>query len=122
MLSGVWETTYMGAAITMQINQSGSAVFGVMRITGLGGKTDEYHFNGTMGYDGTLRAEHHSGHVFQGRLTEDRRLVGVLNTRFGRSINVDFSPNGNTPPETLPGLDRKPSSADRKPPGTASAP
>jgi tetratricopeptide (TPR) repeat protein len=92
-LSGTWHATYMGVQITLEASCSGSAVSGVMRINGLGGKTDVYHFTGTVDYEGNIRATHHSGHSFQGRLAEGRRLVGVLNTRFGKTIPVDLAPH-----------------------------
>lgn len=92
-LSGTWQTSHMGAQITLEINQSGSILSGVMRISGLGGKTDVYHFTGSMDYDGGIRVAHHSGHVFEGRMTEGRRLVGVLTTKYGKSIPVDFGPH-----------------------------
>jgi hypothetical protein len=92
-LSGKWETTYMGARITMDLSHAGGNLSGIMNIRNAFGKNDTYHFEGTLGHEGTIRATHHSGHLFEGRIADNGHIAGVLTTKLGRTIPVDFSPN-----------------------------
>lgn len=91
-LSGKWETTYKGVHISLEIQHSGASISGVLRTHGPFGQNNTYHFTGTAGYDGTIKASHKSGHSFQGRVTEDGRVVGTVTTRFGTTIPIDFAP------------------------------
>ena len=83
----------MGARITLEVSHSGTDLSGIMQVNGPFGKGDTYHFRGTVGYEGAIRATHHSGHLFEGRITENGRIVGVLTTKFGKTVPVDFSPH-----------------------------
>ncbi len=88
-LSGTWEGSYMGSRLKIQFTQSGRNVNGVLRIEGRAGIEDVYHFTGT--YDrGNIVASHSDGHHFQGKLTENRRLVGVVTTSKGAKFNLDL--------------------------------
>lgn len=91
-LSGKWEATYRGVQITLDVSQTGTSLSGVLKVHGPFGKESTYHFTGTAGYDGSIRVAHHSGHAFEGRATDDGRLVGTLTTRFGTSFPIDFAP------------------------------
>jgi Flp pilus assembly protein TadD len=90
-LSGRWDTTYRGARITMDVSHAGTTLSGIMHIHGPFGKDDTYHFNGTVDYEGNIRAAHHSGHLFEGRIGDNGRIAGVLTTKFGTTIPIDFS-------------------------------
>lgn len=90
-LTGTWETTYLGARIFVELEHHGHGIAGVLRIRGPFGKHDEYHFTGTV-RDGIVKAEHHTGHRFQGRIIDDRRLEGVLTTREGKTFPVRIPP------------------------------
>ncbi len=92
-LSGKWEATYRGARITLEISHSGTDLSGIMKIHGPFGRDHTYHFRGTMGYDGTIRATHFSGHRFEGRITDTGSIVGTVTTKFGTTIPIDFSPH-----------------------------
>ncbi|MGO9117046.1 MAG: tetratricopeptide repeat protein [Desulfomonilaceae bacterium] len=88
-LSGTWEGSYMGSRLKIQFQQSGRNVNGVLRVEGRAGIEDVYHFNGT--YDrGNIVASHSDGHNFRGKLTDDRRLVGVVTTSKGTKFNLDL--------------------------------
>jgi tetratricopeptide (TPR) repeat protein len=88
-LSGTWEGSYMGSRLSIKFQQSGRNVNGVLRIQGRAGIEDVYHFSGT--YDrGNIVASHSDGHHFHGRLTGDRRLVGVVTTSKGAKFNLDL--------------------------------
>jgi tetratricopeptide (TPR) repeat protein len=85
-----WDGTYLGARIRMQCQLAGQAMKGVLRIQSPMGKEDVYHFTGSF-ENGNVRASHGDGHVFRGKLTQDRRLVGTLTTADGRTIPVTLS-------------------------------
>jgi tetratricopeptide (TPR) repeat protein len=88
-LSGTWEGSYMGSRLSIKFQQSGRNVNGVLRIHGRAGIEDVYHFNGT--YDrGNIEASHSDGHHFHGRLTGDRRLMGIVTTSKGAKFNLDL--------------------------------
>ena len=88
-LSGTWEGSYMGSRLKIQFQQSGRNVNGLLRVQGRAGIEDVYHFTGT--YDrGNIYASHSDGHSFQGKLTDDRRLVGVVTTSKGTKFNLDL--------------------------------
>jgi len=90
--SGNWEGTYLGARLRMQYQLSGSVVNGVLRVQSPVGKEEVYHFTGSF-ENGDVRASHHDGHVFRGKLTGDRHLIGTLTTADGRTIPVNLSEN-----------------------------
>lgn len=89
-LNGTWETTYLGSKIHFQIQQQGIDISGVLRITNPRGKEDVYHFTGTL-ENGMVKASHHSGHSFQGRIRDDNQLEGVLTTREGKTFPITLA-------------------------------
>ena len=92
-LSGKWETTYHGARITLDVSHSGSSLSGVMHIRSPFGQDSTYHFTGSTGFDGSIRAAHHSGHAFEGRFTKDGRIDGTVTTRFGTKLPINLAPH-----------------------------
>lgn len=88
-LSGSWEGIYMGSKLRMQFQQSGRSINGSVRVQGPGAAENVYNFSGTFEH-GKVVASHLSGCSFTGRLTDDRRLVGVLTTPEGGKIPVDL--------------------------------
>ena len=82
----------MGSKLRMEFQQTGGKISGVLRIQALTGREDVYHFRGT--FDGKkIIASHSDGHSFSGKLTENRRMVGVLTTANGMKLNLDMPVN-----------------------------
>lgn len=90
--SGRWEGSYMGSQLRIDFQQTGGKVSGVLRVHALTGREDVFHFGGT--FDGRkIIASHSDGHNFSGKLTENRRIVGVLTTANGIKLNLDLPLN-----------------------------
>jgi lipoprotein NlpI len=90
--SGHWEGTYMGSKLTIEFRQTGGKINGVLRVRGLTGHEDVFHFRGL--FDGRkITARHGDGHSFDGKVTENRRIVGVLTAANGIQLNIDLPLN-----------------------------
>jgi len=90
--SGLWESSYMGSKLRIEFQQTGGKISGVLRIHALTGREDVFHFRGT--FDGRkIMASHSDGHNFSGKLTENRRIVGVLTAANGIKLNIDLPLN-----------------------------
>jgi hypothetical protein len=87
-VSGAWEASVMGSKIKVQARQEGGAIKGVAHVHSVLGAKDTYHFTGVVN-KGKIRASHHSGHSFSGKLTSDGRLIGVLRTKGGKRVAVN---------------------------------
>lgn len=84
MWSGsLYTSTYRaGACITHE-----GKVRGVLLLRTMSGKTDTYHFNGTL-EDGIIRASHTSGHRFKGTFPSTTEVKGTITLKSGRSISL----------------------------------
>ena len=82
----------MGSQLRIDFQQTGGKISGVLRVRALTGREDVFHFRGT--FDGRkIIASHSDGHNFSGKLTENRRVVGVLTTANGIKLNLDLPLN-----------------------------
>ncbi len=84
---GRWQAYYLGTKVVADMERDGREIRGVAQVYSPFGKKDTYHFNGRV-QNGILRAAHHSGHRFKGRLTSPEEVVGVLTTRNGHKLRV----------------------------------
>ena len=90
--SGRWEGSYMGSKLRIEFQQTGGKISGVLRVQGLTGREDVFHFRGA--FDGRkIIARHSDGHSFSGKLTDNRRIVGVLTAANGIELNIDLPLN-----------------------------
>ena len=86
-LSGHWETRVFLHKITARVEQNGEALKGVVYVHGFDGKKDSYHFKGTC-RDGHIEAAHRQGHRFEGTVTPDGGIRGILTTRMGKKLSL----------------------------------
>lgn len=80
-----WETSVMGVKVKGMVQRRLSDIKGVLHIYQPLGKKLTYHFTGTVQGD-RVQASHTDGHVFQGRITDERKVEGVLTTKAGHRI------------------------------------
>ncbi len=92
-LTGKWEASVFGHKIKAQTSQKGEHLSGVAYLYDLFGNKSTYHFKGFVRGNKVV-ASHHEGHVFNGDVTPDGRLVGVLNTNNGHRIPIDVRGSG----------------------------
>jgi hypothetical protein len=81
----VVETRVLGAKVRTEVQRNGRDLKGVVRITPPFSPLETYHFTGKIEGD-SIMAAHVSGHAFQGRITSDRHVEGILTTRDGFRI------------------------------------
>ncbi|MBM4326533.1 MAG: hypothetical protein FJ118_05135 [Deltaproteobacteria bacterium] len=86
-MAGKWVAWIMGHKIEANVNQQGSKISGVAYVYDPFGKKDQYHFTGSVS-NGQIVASHHQGHFFNGKLTPEGRIVGVIKTRGGHRFDV----------------------------------
>lgn len=80
-----WETHVMGVKVKGMVQRKLNDIKGVLHIYQPMGKKLTYHFTGIV--DGNkVQASHTDGHVFQGRITDERKVEGVLTTKAGHRI------------------------------------
>lgn len=89
-LPGSWRGRYQGYDLSMQLQQSGRNLTGVLRVRPPAGPENSFNFVGTF-ENGKIMVSHHGGTSFSGRLADEHRLVGVLSTADGMKIPVDLS-------------------------------
>lgn len=89
-LPGTWRGRYQGYDLSMQLQQSGRNLTGVLRVRPPAGPENSFNFVGTF-ENGKIVVSHHGGTSFSGRLADEHRLVGVLSTADGLKIPVDLS-------------------------------
>jgi tetratricopeptide (TPR) repeat protein len=88
-LSGNLSGSYMGFRWTFRFETRGRDVSATIRVQHPTGKEETHLCTGTI--DGSfVAATDQDGFRFQGRLTDDLRLVGQLTTNHGRSFSVDM--------------------------------
>lgn len=88
-VSGKVTGSDMGFRWTFTFRAKGRHVVGSLRIVGPGGFDETHHCTGT--YDrGFVDASDRMGYRFQGRVTDDLRLVGTLTTNQGMSFAVNM--------------------------------
>ena len=92
-VAGNWDTTYLGFHIKLDLHQTGNVLSGVLKIQGLGGDGETYHFTGTISDDGRVSLVHHEGHRFNGTVLEKGHLTGVLTINDGRTMPINFWAN-----------------------------
>ncbi len=92
-LTGKWEASVFGHRIKAQALQQGSNLSGVAYLYDLFGNRSTYHFKGLVNGNKVI-ASHNDGHVFNGDVTPDGRLVGVLKTSNGHKIPIDVKGSG----------------------------
>ncbi len=92
-LTGKWETSVFGHRIKAQALQQGTNLSGVAYLYDLFGNRSTYHFKGLVKGNKVV-ASHNDGHVFNGDVTPDGRLVGVLKTSNGHKIPIDVKGSG----------------------------
>lgn len=86
-ISGNYEASVMGSVIKATIQQAGDAIRGVAYVYS-GGKKNTYHFSGTVNGN-RIHASHSDGHAFNGNVTPEGNLVGVLRTRGGHNVSLN---------------------------------
>jgi len=86
-MAGKWVAWIMGHKIEANVNQHGSKISGVAYVYAPFGKKDQYHFTGSVN-NGQIVASHHEGHLFNGKLTPEGRIVGIIKTRGGHRFDV----------------------------------
>jgi hypothetical protein len=77
----------MGGRMVARVEQNGNAIGGVAHVYPPTGKRLTYHFTGTV-QGNKISAAHYSGHVFNGHVTPQGQIVGVLTTRNGEKISM----------------------------------
>jgi len=88
-VSGKVSGSHMGFKWTLTFQAKGRRVLGTFRIVGPAGFDETHYCTGT--YDrGLVDAGDRMGYRFQGRVTEDLRLLGTLTTNHGTSFGVDM--------------------------------
>jgi|GEM_PF-859218 len=88
-VSGKVTGSHMGFKWTLTFRAKGRRVLGTLRIIGPAGFDETHYCTGT--YDrGLVDAGDRMGYRFQGRVTEDLRLVGTLTTNHGTSFGIDM--------------------------------
>jgi len=80
-----WETHVMGVKVKGMVQRKLNDIKGVLHIYQPMGKKLTYHFTG-MVEGNKVQASHTDGHVFQGRITDERKVEGVLTTKTGHRI------------------------------------
>ena len=89
VLSGNLTGSYMGFSWTFRFETRGRDVSATIRVHHPTGKEETHLCRGTV--DGSfVDASDQDGYRFQGRLTNDLRLVGMLTTNHGRSFSVNM--------------------------------
>lgn len=88
----LYTSTYRAGAC---IDHEGK-VRGVLLLRTMSGKTDTYHFDGTL-EDGTIRASHNSGHRFKGTFPSTEEVKGTITLKSGRSIKLTGKRELNVP-------------------------
>jgi hypothetical protein len=86
-VSGNYEASVMGSVIKARIEQAGADIRGVAYVYS-GGKKNTYHFIGTVNGN-RIQANHSDGHAFNGNVTPEGNLIGVLRTRGGHNLSVN---------------------------------
>ncbi len=81
----VLRTRMLGADIKMDVRRKGNRLQGVAHVRLPFDKWRTYHFTGKI-QGRHVRAAHHSGHRFQGQITRDNMVEGILTTSKGRRI------------------------------------
>lgn len=81
----VVETRVLGAKVRTEVQRNGPDLKGVVRIRPLFSPLETYHFTGKIEGE-SIRAAHVSGHAFQGKITPDKHVEGILTTRDGLRI------------------------------------
>ncbi len=92
-LTGKWEASIFGHRFTAQTQQKGQKLSGVAYLYDFFGNRSTYHFRGMVNGNKVV-ASHHDGHVFNGDVTPDGRLVGTLRTSNGHKIPIDVKGAG----------------------------
>ncbi|MGC8604610.1 MAG: hypothetical protein ACP5VS_13130 [Desulfomonilaceae bacterium] len=88
-ITGRWEASVMGHHVKAVAEQKGQKLSGVAYLYDLLGHKSTWHFNGTVnGID--VKAAHHSGHQFVGKVINDGKMSGVLSTNNGFHIPLDI--------------------------------
>ncbi len=64
-------------------------VHGVLLLKLKNGQVDTYHFSGTKDKDGVIRASHHSGYRFIGRIENAFKVSGEVILNNGFSIDIE---------------------------------
>jgi hypothetical protein len=81
----VVETRVLGAKVRTEVQRKGPDLKGVVRIRPPFSPVETYHFTGKIEGD-HITAAHTSGHAFQGKMSSDKMVEGVLTTRDGLRI------------------------------------
>lgn len=92
-LTGKWEASILGHRVKAEALQQGENLSGVAYLYDLFGNRSTWHFKGLVKGNKVV-ASHHTGHVFNGDVTPDGRLVGVLSTNNGHKIPIDVKGSG----------------------------
>jgi hypothetical protein len=85
--SEIWESRYLFAEAVAEVVRSGDTVRGVLFLKEPFREISTYHFTGTINGD-VLRAAHHSGHWFVGKLVNDGEITGTLTARTGTQLTI----------------------------------
>lgn len=88
-ITGRWEASVMGHQVKAIAEQKGQKLSGVAYLYDPLGHKSTWHFNGTVnGSD--VRAAHHSGHKFVGKIVANGEMSGILETSNGFHIPLDI--------------------------------
>jgi tetratricopeptide (TPR) repeat protein len=88
-LSGTVAGHHMGFKWTLQFQSKGRHVSGLLKIVSPNGYEDTHLCKGTFDR-GLVDASDQAGYRFQGRVTENLRLIGVITTNLGQSFSVNM--------------------------------
>ncbi len=88
-IAGRWHGSLVGHKIEVDVNQNGDQVNGAAKLYDPFGKKDVYHFKGAINGN-QVSGAHTSGHRFDGVLTPQGTISGVLTTKGGQRANVEL--------------------------------
>ncbi len=89
-MTGDWYADFFGVVVDIDVDQlADDTIWGAAYVPN-GDGSDSYHFAGAQ-IDGTVYAEHGSGHVFWGSVVDDETVSGTVTTSSGWEIPVSIS-------------------------------
>lgn len=86
-ITGVWKSSYFLADIVGQVRQRKNAISGYVEVRQPFSKVDIYHFEGSVNGD-KVKAAHHKGSTFEGRIVSADAIVGVVTTVKGSKLHL----------------------------------
>lgn len=87
-VTGSWNIDYKDLKIKLDMKHSGKRLTGVMHVKAAWGQSGSFPFSGTFD-GGRLRASSYEGHVFEGKVSSNGALKGVLKMKNGLQVPVN---------------------------------